>query len=152
MYPPEDVVTSIMACLKCYVNERKEHMKEKIPQEFLEYLHHLNQEEYFEAHEVLEDLWHSDRIDFYKGLIQVAVAIFHLRHGNIKGSRHMFNRARALLLPYLPVYRGIDVEQVIQYIEDCLSRIPIVEELERYEVEALGIKGIRLELMEEQDS
>lgn len=124
-------------------------MAETIPQEFLEYIDYMNREDYFEAHEVLEDLWHSDRIDFYKGLIQVAVATFHLRNGNIKGSRHLFKRARFLLTPYLPHYRRVDLVHVIRYIDDCLTKIPDVTEMEREEVEKLGIRGIRIELMNE---
>ncbi|WP_380028735.1 DUF309 domain-containing protein [Effusibacillus consociatus] len=124
-------------------------MDEPIPQKFLAYLQYMNEEDYFEAHEVLEDLWHSDRIDFYKGMIQVAVAIFHLRNGNIKGARYLFSRAKSLVTPYLPHYRRINVQQVIAYIDDCLKKIPDVIEMEREEVDMLGIKGIRLELMEE---
>ncbi len=124
-------------------------MSEEIPQEFLEYMEHVNNEEYFEAHEVLEDLWHADRIDFYKGMIQVAVAIFHLRHGNIVGARSMFKRAKQLLSPYSPVFRRIDVRAVIAYIEDCLVIIPDVKEMERDEVDKLGIEGIRLQLLNE---
>ncbi|GAX91567.1 hypothetical protein EFBL_3257 [Effusibacillus lacus] len=124
-------------------------MEESIPQEFLDYLRYLNEENYFEAHEVLEDLWHTDRIDFYKGLIQVAVAIFHLRNGNIKGSRYLFERAKFLLTPYLPHFRLVDVRKVIDYIEECLAIIPDVSEMERDEVERLGIPGIRIQLLEE---
>ncbi len=127
-------------------------MSEPIPQEFLDYIKFMNEEDYFAAHEVLEDLWHSDRIDFYKGLIQVAVAIFHLRNGNIKGSRYMFQRSQSLLTPYLPVFRRIDVRQVIDYIQDCLQKIPDVPEMDRQEVKKLGIRGIRLKLIDEAGS
>lgn len=123
-------------------------MTDPVPQEFLEFLGHMNEENYFEAHEVLEDLWHSDRIDFYKGLIQVAVALFHLRNGNIKGARYLFERAKFLLEPYRPVFRRIDIEQVVSYIEGCLERLPDVDEMERETVKKLGIKGIRLQLMD----
>lgn len=123
-------------------------MSEMIPQEFLDYIKYMNEEDYFEAHEVLEDLWHSDRIDFYKGLIQVAVATFHLRHGNIAGSRALFQRAQELLTPYLPSFRRVDVQYVIEYLNDCLAKIPDVVEMERQEVEKLQIKGIRMFLLD----
>lgn len=124
---------------------------EQVPQEFLDYVRYVNEEDYFEAHEVLESLWHSDRIDFYKGMIQVAVAIFHLRNGNTAGSRWMFRRARQLLTPYLPVFRQIDVERVTAYIDDCLDKIPHVNEMERDDVDKLNIQGIRLQLMEDEN-
>ena len=111
---------------------------------YLYYIKYMNEEDYFESHEVLESYWHSDRIDFYKGLIQVAVGLFHLRTGNIAGSRQLLTRAHQLLKPYSPEFRALNVERVLAYIEDCLERIPNVVEMERDEVAALGIAGIRL--------
>ncbi|BCJ88453.1 DUF309 domain-containing protein [Effusibacillus dendaii] len=116
-------------------------MEESIPQELLDYVQYMKESRYFDAHEVLEELWHSDRNDFYKGLIQIAVALFHLRNGNIKGARHLFKRARHLLTPCLPAYRRVDVRCLIDYLNDCLQVIPDVTELERNEVERLGIQN-----------
>ena len=51
---------------------------------------HFNRGDYFEAHEVWEDLWHDtagpDR-RFYQGLIQAAVAVYHAGNGNARGAR-----------------------------------------------------------------
>ena len=52
-------------------------------------LEEFNGERFFEAHEVLEDLWHeyreADRI-FIQGLIQIAAAFYHLQSRNLKGA------------------------------------------------------------------
>lgn len=51
---------------------------------------------YFECHDVLEDLWSGVRgesRDFFQGLIQVAVALYHLERGNAEGARSMLGRA-----------------------------------------------------------
>ena len=48
----------------------------------------FNAELFFEAHEVLEDLWRETKgpeRDFYHGLIQVAAAYVHVQRGNAYG-------------------------------------------------------------------
>ncbi len=50
-----------------------------------EYLHLMNEEEYFEAHEVLEEAWHPLRLrnhplkNLAKGLINGAIAFEHIK-------------------------------------------------------------------------
>jgi predicted metal-dependent hydrolase len=71
---------------------------------------------YFEAHEILEAFWvdyrGADR-DFYRGLIQAAVALHHLGAGNLVGASGVAGRARANLAPFAPRYVGVDVEAVL---------------------------------------
>lgn len=119
-------------------------MTEPHPPDYLYYIKYMNEEDYFEAHEVLESYWHGDRIDFYKGLIQVAVGLFHLRTGNIAGCRQLLARAHQLLTPYAPEFRALDVARILRYLEETLARVPQVVELERPEVAALGITGLQL--------
>lgn len=114
------------------------------PAEYLYFIKYVNEEDYFEAHEVLEGYWHGERIDFYKGLIQVAVGSYHLRSGNIAGARALWTRAAELLQPYRPEFRAMDVERILAYLDDCLSKLPQVVEMERDEVALLGIEPIRL--------
>jgi hypothetical protein len=121
-------------------------MAEQHPEEVLDYLLYMNRRQYFEAHEVLEGYWHGERIDFYKGLIQVAVALFHLNTGNIAGCRALFTRAHELLTPYRPEFRALNVERVLGYIEACLARIPNVIGMEAAEARALGIEAIEMRL------
>ena len=49
----------------------------------------FNEEEFFECHEVLEELWSETRGDekkFLQGLIQAAVALFHFGNENFGGA------------------------------------------------------------------
>ncbi|MBL0387220.1 DUF309 domain-containing protein [Tumebacillus sp. ITR2] len=117
-------------------------MTEQHPEEVLDYLLYMNRRQYFEAHEVLEGYWHGERIDFYKGLIQVAVALYHLNTGNIAGCRALFTRARELLTPYAPEFRAVDVQRVLTYIDDSLALIPNVIEMEAADARALGVQPI----------
>lgn len=61
---------------------------------------HFNAGEYFEAHEVWEDLWNEAsgaRHAFLQGLIQVAVALHHAHNGNWSGTRKLFASALGYL-------------------------------------------------------
>ena len=57
---------------------------------------HFDAKEYFEAHEVWEEMWNEAggaRHSFLQGLIQVAVALHHAGNGNFKGARKLFASA-----------------------------------------------------------
>ena len=60
-------------------------MTEEFPEQYREGLRLFNDEEFFECHEVLEELWSetvgADR-KFLQGLIQAAVALFHFGNEN----------------------------------------------------------------------
>jgi uncharacterized protein len=71
---------------------------------------------FFEAHEILEAYWMThvgDDRDFYRGLIQAAVALHHLRSGNAVGAAGVAARARTNLLPFGPRYEGVDVAAIL---------------------------------------
>ena len=87
-----------------------------------EYFAALEDERFFEAHEILEGYWIDyqgvDR-DFYKGMIQAAVALHHAARGNAAGAAAVARRARDLVAPYAPRHAGVDVAAVL----DRLARI-----------------------------
>jgi predicted metal-dependent hydrolase len=67
---------------------------------------------YFECHDVLEEMWsgvRGDGRDFFQGLIQVAVAFYHLSGGNAEGARSMLGRALKRLAPYPERYFGFEL-------------------------------------------
>jgi predicted metal-dependent hydrolase len=72
----------------------------------------FNAGEYFEAHEVWEELWHDclpeDR-RFYQSLIQAAVALYHFDRGNAEGANRLLARGRAKAVNYPDVYRGLAI-------------------------------------------
>jgi len=72
--------------------------------------------EFFEAHEILEAFWVSyrgDDRDFYRGLIQAAVALHHLGAGNTTGAASVGERARRNIAPYAPRYAAVDVDAIL---------------------------------------
>ncbi|MEJ5251365.1 MAG: DUF309 domain-containing protein [Chthonomonadetes bacterium] len=67
----------------------------RLPQQFHEAVRLFNEGEYFECHEVLEELWRAEPSSFrllYQGVLQVAVGCYHLsvrhnRHGAVSKLR-----------------------------------------------------------------
>lgn len=56
----------------------------------------FNEEKYYEAHEVWEDLWRETATPVrlcYQGLIQAAVGLHHLQRGNRAGADGLLRRA-----------------------------------------------------------
>jgi uncharacterized protein len=68
-----------------------------------EFVRLFNNREFFRAHEVLEELWletHGELRDFYKGLIQCAVAFLHAGQGNAPGAISLYERSKYYLARY----------------------------------------------------
>jgi predicted metal-dependent hydrolase len=81
----------------------------------------LNHGEFFEAHEVLEDVWRDapepDR-KFLQGLIQVAVAFHHRSCGNLVGFRSVLARACRNLSTYPKVYQRVDLAALLSSLDE----------------------------------
>jgi predicted metal-dependent hydrolase len=72
----------------------------------------FNSGHFFEAHEVLEEIWRDapeGEKKFWQGLIQIAVAFHHRSVGNIIGARSLLDRAIRNLSPYPDIYCGIQL-------------------------------------------
>jgi len=70
--------------------------------------------DFFEAHEELEAAWMAEKgpiRDLYRGILQVAVACYHIQRGNYLGAKKMFQRSHRWLAPFPDICRGIQVEQ-----------------------------------------
>ena len=97
---------------------------------YLRGIDQFNRRNFFQSHELWEELWMEEtghsRL-FYKGLIQAAVALHHLAHGNRSGARKLLFGAGQYLGPYQPKYLGLDVEDFVSrlttFIEQTLSGV-----------------------------
>jgi predicted metal-dependent hydrolase len=75
----------------------------------------FNRAAFFEAHEVLEDVWRSAvpaEKKFLQGLIQVAVAFHHHSRGNLAGAQSLLLRASKNLGGYPDRYSGIELSSL----------------------------------------
>ncbi|MDR6227418.1 DUF309 domain-containing protein [Desmospora profundinema] len=105
------------------------------------FFRHYHQEEYWEAHEVLEELWQKERDnDFYHGLIQVAAIMHQLKKGKVRGARKLASSAYGYLSPFAPEREGVDVDRVLSWLTACLRVLPDgVAQLEPGQVESFGL-------------
>jgi uncharacterized protein len=83
--------------------------------------------EYFEAHEVLEDVWRAAapaERDFFQGLVHVAVAWYQAGRGREVACRSQLSKAERRLTPYRPVHRGLDVAGVLEQVRAAGAAYP----------------------------
>lgn len=92
---------------------------------YVAYLIYFNRDrDYFECHEVLEELWlKRDRDPLYKALLQVAVGLYHFRNGNVRGGRMMLKQSSEVLLQYPAVTLGIDLAKLAQEAAEYAGRL-----------------------------
>jgi len=98
---------------------------------FLRGVELFNDCEFFESHDVWEELWAEYRgpsREFYQGLIQTAVALHHFCNGNIRGARKLYYSSRKYLEPYRPHHIGIDLDKLFDEMEACFQEIVSSEE------------------------
>jgi len=85
---------------------------------YIQYLHYFNVErDYFECHEVMEELWLEEGRDpLFQGLLQAAVGLYHARNDNVSGAIKMFDQALQKLSRYPEEILGINLAKLIS---DC---------------------------------
>lgn len=93
---------------------------------YLEGIDYFNECEFFEAHETWEALWTEYRgplREFYKGLIQAAVALHHFGNGNLHGARKVYGTSSGYLNKYRPKCRGLDLEAFLNQYQRCFEQV-----------------------------
>jgi hypothetical protein len=89
-----------------------------------EFIRLFNERSFFESHEVLEELWlecNGDQKEFYRGLIQCAVALAHWQRNNRVGATQVGGRALSTLKRFGTEREGILVGQLVDDCENFLS-------------------------------
>src|SRR5262245_43072666 len=87
----------------------------------------FNRGDYFEAHEEWEKAWYGREGEegrFLKGLIQVAVSLYHLESGNLAGARKVMGTALDYLKDFPSTRTGVDLDSLRQ------QMAPIYQELQ----------------------
>lgn len=98
---------------------------QRLDAHYLGYFDCFNDQLFYEAHDVLEELWLADRRgpngDFFKGLIQLAGAFVHLQKNRLRPSAALFKLARANLQKYPAMHEQLAVSSVLGLIETWLG-------------------------------
>ena len=75
----------------------------------------FNAREFYECHEVLEDLWRPtqgvERL-FLQAVIHLAVGFYHHQRVNQRGAELQLRKGLKKLAGYLPVFQGIDTAKL----------------------------------------
>lgn len=109
---------------------------------YLGYFRCFNSALYYEAHDVLEELWLADKAgpagNFYKGLIQLAGAFVHMqKHSKarprLQPAAALLRLARKNLSPYPSLFQDLSVPKVIALIERWMGEL----EKGRFEINPL---------------
>ncbi|ALP35183.1 hypothetical protein ASL14_02310 [Paenibacillus sp. IHB B 3084] len=92
---------------------------------YVTYLVYFNRDrDYFECHEVLEELWLKlDRDPVYKGLLQIAVGLYHFRNGNFRGGHMLLDSAVHKLEHASPQALGINMEKLVNEARACARQL-----------------------------
>ncbi|MFN0118390.1 MAG: DUF309 domain-containing protein [Elusimicrobiota bacterium] len=93
---------------------------------YLKGIEHFNSREYYDAHEVWEDLWNQELGEphkFIQGLIQFATALHHFEAFNLKGTKLLYQGGVELLIPYGDIYWELPVKQLIEDMTECVKEV-----------------------------
>lgn len=96
---------------------------------YLQGIEHFNRQEFFEAHDIWEELWREMKGDdsrvFYQGLIQAAVALHHYRNGNFDGAWRMWGFSLERLDLYRPRHEGLNIEAFVNAMWRALEGLQV---------------------------
>src|SRR5271154_6242886 len=91
------------------------------------YFQLFNAQKFYEAHDVLENLWLADKHGangaFYKGLIQLAGAFVHLQKNRLRPAAALFKLADANLKKYPPQHEQLNLRELGDLIARWLSEL-----------------------------
>jgi uncharacterized protein len=105
----------------------------------------FNRGEFFEAHEVLEDVWREaahDEKKFLQGLVQLAVAFHHHSTGNRRGMRSVMERGIKNLQVKADVFCQVRLNPLMQSLQtwrealDDGNSLPALPRIETQDIEA----------------
>ncbi len=87
----------------------------------------FNRQEYFECHEILEDIWfdvRDDSRDFYQGLLHAAVGFYHLtKKRNQKGTIIQLNKALDKLAKFGAEFKDIELDSLTVSIRNIIKKM-----------------------------
>jgi len=101
-------------------------MSETMPPEFWQGVEQFNSGQFYACHDTLEALWiESTEPDksFYQGILQIAVALYHLGNRNWRGAVILLGEGSNRLRRYPAIYGGIDVEEFLSQSRELLTEL-----------------------------
>jgi predicted metal-dependent hydrolase len=86
----------------------------------------FNSSEFFDAHELWEDVWREtpgpDK-RYLQGLIQIAAAFHHYSRANLRGTRKLLEEGLLKLDTFPPSHRGLEIEPLRAAVREWLAAL-----------------------------
>jgi uncharacterized protein len=92
-------------------------MSEEVAAEFWQGVEQFNQGDYYACHDTLEAIWmeaSEPQKTFYQGILQVAVALYHLGNQNLRGATILLGEGVNRLRRYQPDYAEVNVAEFVR--------------------------------------
>lgn len=93
---------------------------------FWEGVEQFNRQQFYACHDTLEAIWMEamePQRSFYQGILQIAVALYHLGNANLRGATILLGEGSNRLRRYQPIYAGVDVTALIAQSTKLLSEL-----------------------------
>lgn len=104
-------------------------MTDDQPEAFWQAVEQFNQSEFYACHDTLEAIWieaPTFERNFYQGILQVAVAIYHLGNRNWRGAVILLGEGLNRLRKYQPDYGGVEVDR---FIDDSVNLLTTLQQI-----------------------
>ncbi|MGB3694553.1 MAG: DUF309 domain-containing protein [Spirulinaceae cyanobacterium] len=104
-------------------------------QEFWQGIDQFNGQEFYACHDTLEALWmdSSEPLKkFYQGILQIAVACYHLSNHNWRGAVILLGEGVRRISDYQPLYEGIDTSNLLD------QSLQLLEALQKIQPEEIS--------------
>ncbi len=104
----------------------EEENKNPYAHEYLEGIRLFNKGEYFECHEMVEDIWmRSEGMDHlhYQGIIQLAIALNHYQKGNFAGAMGLYEKACDKWNRLPAHYMGVDLKELREKADNFFEKV-----------------------------
>ncbi|MBD2293579.1 DUF309 domain-containing protein [Anabaena sphaerica FACHB-251] len=101
-------------------------MSENLPQEFWQGVEQFNSGQFYACHDTLEALWieaTEPEKSLYQGILQIAVALYHLGNRNLRGAMILLGEGRNRLRRYPDNDCGINVEELLLQSAELLTAL-----------------------------
>jgi uncharacterized protein len=101
-------------------------MLEQVDPAFWEGVEQFNQQEFYACHDTLEAIWMEaaePQRTFYQGVLQIAVALYHLGNDNLRGAAILLGEGTHRLRRYQPSYADVDVTALLTQSTELLTTL-----------------------------
>lgn len=113
-------------------------MTEDVAAEFWQGVEQFNQRQFYECHDTLEAIWMEavePQRTFYQGILQIAVALYHLGNQNLRGAIILLGEGVNRLRRYQPAFAGIDVTELV---DRSLTLLTILQQAQPEQIPELA--------------